>query len=174
MGYRASLGLPWVKSPEASGNTGDYPTSKTVKQWLHMARYWAQSVPGLDSFTMKEARYVLLLFEFEKMAYKKILGIFFQSSHQTPLERDGPWIKTGQSPIYGVYPWIWLIHTHFFWWVNLSWWLVAEIDSSKIAINTPIPLFSFLFFEPLLYEVDCASISIRSDQLLCINTIEQR
>ena len=31
MGYGASLDLPWVKSPEASGNTGDYPTSKTVK-----------------------------------------------------------------------------------------------------------------------------------------------
>ena len=28
MGYGASLDLPWVKSPEASGNTGDYPTSK--------------------------------------------------------------------------------------------------------------------------------------------------
>ena len=33
VGYGASLDLPWVKSLEASGNTGDYPTSKTVKQW---------------------------------------------------------------------------------------------------------------------------------------------
>ena len=31
VGYGASLDLPWVKSPEASGNTGDYPTSETVK-----------------------------------------------------------------------------------------------------------------------------------------------
>ena len=30
MGYGASLDLPWVKSPEASGNTGDYPTFNTV------------------------------------------------------------------------------------------------------------------------------------------------
>ena len=34
MGYGASLDLPWVKSPEASGNTGDYPTSKTVNMTI--------------------------------------------------------------------------------------------------------------------------------------------
>ena len=32
MEYGASLDLPWVKSPEASGNTGDYPTSETQKK----------------------------------------------------------------------------------------------------------------------------------------------
>ena len=46
-------------------------------------------MPGLDTFTGRlQARFVLLLFEFEKVAFEKILGTFFQNSHQTSLDRD--------------------------------------------------------------------------------------
>ena len=40
MGYGASLELPWAKSPEASGNTGDYPTSKTVSNFYTYFHYY--------------------------------------------------------------------------------------------------------------------------------------
>ena len=46
VGYGASMAYPWVKSPEESGNTGDYPTSKTVKQWnqflVIVTKFWSR------------------------------------------------------------------------------------------------------------------------------------
>ena len=38
---KKSLDLPWVKSPEASGNTGDYPTSKTENS--HSTIFWKKN-----------------------------------------------------------------------------------------------------------------------------------
>ena len=36
----------------------------------------------------------------------------------------------------------------------LGW--IAEIDLSKLPLTMPIPPFSFLFFVPLLYKVNCS------------------